>query len=110
MKPGQPATKRLLEKYGDHSICVRYLYDADRGRKYKTVELTVKEKDRSGPRRIISPHKIVAVQVALNDMEPQRRIKQAGDKWNSARRLWELSYGQVVALKLEGRMEKKPFC
>ncbi len=28
LKPGQKGTKRLVEKYGDALLCVRYRYDA----------------------------------------------------------------------------------
>ncbi len=31
LKPGQKGTKRLLEKYGDTLVCVRYRYDERRG-------------------------------------------------------------------------------
>jgi hypothetical protein len=109
LKPGQPGTKRLLEQYGARLISVRYIYDAERRRKYKTVELVIEEEAWSGPQRIISPHEVVGVQVALGELELQRRVKQAGGKWNPARRLWELRYGQVVALKLESRIDPKHF-
>ena len=108
-KPGQPGTKRLLEKYGAQLVCVRYRYDPVRGVKYKTVELLIEEEAWNEPRRIISPHEIVGVQVTLSEIELQRRIKQAGRKWNPARRLWELKYEQVVALKLESRIDPKHF-
>jgi len=36
---GLNGTKRLVEQYGDRLVCVRYGYDAERKRRYKTVEL-----------------------------------------------------------------------
>ncbi len=41
----------------------------------------------------------------LAEVELQRRIKQAGGKWNPARRLWELRYDQALKLGLKGRIE-----
>ena len=64
---------------------------------------------RGGPRRIISPHEVGDVQVALSKIELQRRSKQADGKGNAARQLWELKYEQVMALKLESRIDPKPF-
>jgi len=44
LKPGQKGTKRLVEKFGDSLICVRYRYDESRGVRLKTVEIVVEEK------------------------------------------------------------------
>ena len=44
LKPGQNGTKRLVEKYGDTLLCVRYRYDELRGVRLKTVEIIVDEK------------------------------------------------------------------
>jgi len=51
LKPGQDGTKRLVEKYGDALLCVRYRDDEQRGVRIKTVELIEEEKPyRSGRR------------------------------------------------------------
>lgn len=44
LKPGQRGTKKLQALYGDRLICVRYRYDAENGRRLKTIELIVEEK------------------------------------------------------------------
>lgn len=44
LKPGQKGTRKLVEKYGDSLLCVRYRYDEKRGVKLKTVEIVVEEK------------------------------------------------------------------
>ena len=41
MIPGQPGTKKWLEKYGDALICVRYRDDHQSQRRLKTIELVV---------------------------------------------------------------------
>ncbi|WP_322512865.1 hypothetical protein [Chloroflexus sp.] len=44
LKPGQRGTKKLQAMYGDRLVCVRYRYDAEHGRRLKTIELIVEEK------------------------------------------------------------------
>jgi len=44
LKPGQKGTRRLVEKYGDALLCVRYRYDEIRGVRMKTVEIVVEER------------------------------------------------------------------
>jgi hypothetical protein len=41
LKPGQKGTKQLLTQYGDRLVCVRYCYDAERKKRFKTVELII---------------------------------------------------------------------
>jgi hypothetical protein len=39
LQPGQPGTKRFVEKYGEGLICVRYRYDSTNMKRITTVEL-----------------------------------------------------------------------
>ena len=39
LNPGQRGTKKLVTKYGERLICVRYRYDDEKKKRYKTVEL-----------------------------------------------------------------------
>ena len=41
LNPGEKGTKKMVETYGDQLVCVRYRYDVQRKRRYKTVELIV---------------------------------------------------------------------
>lgn len=50
LKPGQKGTRRLVEKYGESLLCVRYRYDAKRGVRLQTVEIIVEEKPDISPR------------------------------------------------------------
>jgi len=43
LKPGQKGTKKLVEQYGSRLVCVRYRYDAQTKKRYKTVEIIVDE-------------------------------------------------------------------
>ncbi len=45
LKPGQRGTKKLQAMYGDRLVCVRYRYDPDTGRRFKTIEIIVEEKE-----------------------------------------------------------------
>ena len=55
LKPGQKGTKQLLAQYGDRLICVRYRYDAQRKKRFKTVELLVAERDWKPPPPSLRP-------------------------------------------------------
>ena len=101
LKPGQRGTKKELAQYGDKLVCVRYRYDAQRKKRYKTVELIVDEVDWT-PR----PRKdaMVGVRVKWGEAAVARRVKLAGGQWNAKQKVWELRYGQVRALGLEERM------
>lgn len=43
LAPGQNGTKKLVEKYGSRLVCVRFRYDEQRQRRYKTIELIVED-------------------------------------------------------------------
>ena len=43
LEPGQKGTRQLLSQYGDRLVCVRYRYDAQQKKRFKTVELIVAE-------------------------------------------------------------------
>ena len=49
LKPGQPETKRLVKKYGDSLLCVRFKYDRESRQRLKTVELIVEKTDWTPP-------------------------------------------------------------
>lgn len=41
LKPGKRGTKKLVRKYGNRLVCVRYRYDENTGMRYKTIELII---------------------------------------------------------------------
>jgi hypothetical protein len=45
LRPGQKGTKKLVTRFGDRLICVRYRYDTTRRKRFTTVELIVDESD-----------------------------------------------------------------
>lgn len=102
LRPGQRGTKRLVAQYGDRLVCVRYRYDAQQHKRYKTIELIVSEADWAPAPP--SPHTIVAVRVAFSETKLRTAIKAAGGRWDQARRVWRLSYGEVAVLDLVDRI------
>ena len=108
LKPGQKGTKQLLAQYGDRLICVRYRYDAQRKKRFKTVELLVAERDWEPPRPRFAHDQIVGLRVAFADVAVRERVKQVGGTWNPERRVWQLRYDRVVALGLNSRIVDEP--
>lgn len=99
LKPGQNGTKKLLDCYGDRLVCVRYRYDVQERKRYKTVELIVDAADWEPPL-----DSIVHIRVGLDEADLRRQIKRARARWDMGKKLWELSYGQVKALNLQDRI------
>jgi hypothetical protein len=104
LKPGQKGTKQLLAQYGDRLICVRYRYDLQQKKRFKTVELLVAERDWEPPRPRFAHDQIVGLRVAFAEVAVRARVKQAGGTWNPERRVWQLRYDRVVALGLTDRI------
>jgi hypothetical protein len=108
--PGQKGTKKLLQKYGDNLVCVRYRYDAERNRRYKTVELIIDEVPWVAPRRetdvkkAVSTDRIVAVRVDYGEKGIRNLVKEAGGKWNSVEKVWSLPFRKAVEFGLEKRI------
>jgi hypothetical protein len=104
LKPGQKGTKQLLTQYGDRLVCVRYRYDAQRKKRFKTIELIVAEREWEPPPPRFAADAIVGVHIGFAEVELREQVKQMGGKWNRSHKVWELRYGHVVALKLEARI------
>lgn len=99
LKPGQPGTKKLVEQYGAELVCVRYRYDDQRGKRYKTVELIIEESAYAPPSKL-NPDTIVGSRIALTEAVLQKKVKHAGGTWNRSHQLWEIRYDRVVKLGL----------
>lgn len=104
LKPGQRGTKKLVDEYGDRLLYVRYRYDPTRKRRFKTVELIVEEIPWAPRPGRISRKTIVGVKVTTRETVLRQQVKQAGGKWNSVTKLWELPYQATVDLGLEERI------
>jgi hypothetical protein len=83
---------------------VPYRYDAQRKKRFKTVELLVAERDWQPPRPRFAPDQIVALRVPFADVAVRDRVKQAGGTWDPQRRVWQLRYDRAIALGVEDRI------
>ncbi|HLF26737.1 MAG TPA: hypothetical protein VJG32_10395 [Anaerolineae bacterium] len=104
LKPGQPGTKKQVAEYGDKLVCVRYRYDVQKKKRYKTVELIIEEVDWQPQLKPLPADTLLLVKVKWGELELARQVKQAGGKWNADVRAWELRYDRVVQLRLEERV------
>lgn len=101
LKPGQRGTKRLIEKYGDDLVCVRFRYDANLRQRLKTVELIVERTDWSPPPPRFTSDTVVPLIIAAADMQARTQAKAAGAKWNPEKKLWFVKYGLIAGTPLE---------
>lgn len=101
LKPGQNGTKKLLARYGERLVCVRYRYDEARALRATTVELIVSQgpwQPRKRVRRVPrSPHGMVYVRIPYDQQELRIKMKLLGALWRPRHRLWELPWGAVTA-------------
>ena len=118
-RPGARGTARLLAKYGERLVCIRYRYDPARRQRYKTVELIIGEEDWQPP----APHphaqeprqkapegfraRRVGVRIAYNESELRKQIKAAGGMWDPSERLWFIPEEYVRRLGLVQRVAKR---
>ncbi len=112
LQPGAKGTSRLLRKYGDRLVCVRYRHDSQRKKNLTTIELIIDERDALGGYSPMNPREPSAKQqvpILVNYLESELRVevKEAGGVWDPKAKAWLLPYGQVKALGLEQRIIKE---
>ena len=106
LRPGQPVTRKLVEKYGERLVCVRYVYDAAAGRRLKTVELvieTVPWKPNARKRRR-EDDDVVYVRIAYHEADLRERAKRLGAIWRQPQKLWEITFRDSKRLEIEDRI------
>ncbi len=110
LRPGDKGTKKLVNKYGEKLVCVRYRYDKARGIRYKTVELIEEEtpwevsKTEFEKPKIPAPTERFGIRIGFNETDLRDQAKQIGGIWRPRHKLWELSYAQIIALGLMDRI------
>ena len=98
LAPGANGTKKLVERYGDRLVCVRYRYDRERRTRIKTVEL-IEDESPWMPAPLIYLVKIGYEEGALRE-----KVKAAGGRWNATKKLWLVTGAEVRRLSLEDRV------
>ncbi len=101
LKPGQKGTKRLVEQYGDALICVRYRYDENTHKQYKTVEIIVSESEWIPPPAKYLDGAIVPLKIGINEKVLQGQVRAAGGRWDKQKKVWFVPYGCIAGTKLE---------
>lgn len=94
LKPGENGTRRLVERFGDSLLCVRYRYDAIRDVRIKTAEIIVDEKPGKGMPRIRETD-YVLVEVPFTMKALRERLKGVGAKWVPEQKLWRVRWGLI---------------
>jgi len=107
LHPDQDGAKQLRERYGERLVCVRYRYNEATKERWKTVELIIEKSAWEPPTPKWQADTRVALQVAAREREVRQQVKAAGGKWNPKTVVWELPYGQAVALGLTARIVAK---
>ena len=106
LRPGQPGTRKLVERYGDRLVCVRYVYDVAAARRLKTVELVVQSvpwKPRVRKQRR-QDDDVVYVRIAYHETELRERAKRLGAIWRQPQKLWEITFRDSKRLRIEDRI------
>jgi hypothetical protein len=113
LRPVQDGTKKLVEKYGDRPVAVRYRYDEYTRTRLKTVSWSRSQpwspsqscantSRRSGEP---APSDRFGVRVGSNEVELRDRVKQVAESGaRKTSRMWELTYAQIQAMGLEERI------
>ena len=104
LQPGDRGAKQLHEQYGEQLVCVRYRHDEQRQKRYKTVELIVKEYTWHPEEKRAPSERTVQIRVAASERKVRLQVKQAGGIWNPQLQVWELPYDHVSALGVESRI------
>ena len=106
LKPGQKGTKRLVEKFGDSLLCVRYRYDENRGVRLKTVEIVVEEKPWK-PFLRYRDEDMVSIIAEFTEKALRGKLKSVGARWDPEEKLWRVPYGSIRGnAELEERILK----
>jgi hypothetical protein len=61
-------------------VCVRYRYDTQRKKRFKTVELIVAERDWEPPAPRFTAETIVGVRIGFAEVDLRERVTQVGRK------------------------------
>jgi len=101
LRPGQKGTKKLLAKYGDALLCVRYRYDVQSRTCFKTVELIIEKKPWTPSSHRFKNDTHVPVRIGYGDKDLREKAKAAQGKWDPKTRAWHIQFGKIKGTELE---------
>lgn len=105
LRPGQPGTKRLAEKYGDALLCIRFKYDAKSRQRLKTVELIEERANWTPPEPHYAPDALVPLCIEGYDLHARAQAKAAGGRWDPEKRRWFVKYKKIAGTALESYIQ-----
>ena len=72
--------KKLLQRYGDNLVCVRYRYDEEKMMMFKTIEIIVDNKPWQADTKKIPKNKIMNIRIAIDEIDPNvAKVEGAAD-------------------------------
>jgi hypothetical protein len=107
LKPGQNGTKQFVKQYGDALVCVRYRYDAEARKQYKTVEIIVSESDWTPPPAKYPDSTLVPLKIGIKETAAQAQVRAVGGRWDQGKKLWFVPYVCIAGTKLEKFIDKE---
>ena len=114
LRPGEAGTRKLVARFGDKLVCIRYRVDAARGVRYTTVELIVDQapltERRVNPSSSSFPDRnpMVGVKIFFREDVLREKAKEEGAIWRPRQKLWEMPLQTARRLGLEGRIVSDP--
>jgi hypothetical protein len=103
LRPLQPGTLKLLRRYGDALVCVRYREDATRTTRYTTVELVVESRPASRKAR---DGEAVEVRIEWRETTLRARAKSLGAELDPQTAMWKMTYRVARILGLTDRLQR----
>ena len=101
LRPLQSGTLKLVQRYGEALICVRYRESHDRTTRYTTIELVVE----TGPAKSRGrDSEMVDIRIEWRETTLRARAKALGAKLDKHTALWRMPYRAARILGLTDRV------
>lgn len=97
--PGERGAIKLVHKYGDRTVCVRYRIDEAGTRRYTTIELLVES---AAVQK--KPPAVVAIRVGFTETALHATLKAEHARWDRLAKVWRLPRATARRLKLVDRI------
>lgn len=126
LRPGQRGTKKLVKRFAEELLCVRYRYDESTGKRFKTVELILEEKDwkpsaqaqATVARRrqdAVAPEDrwpdqhLVTVEIPITRGDLHEQLREIGARPERHRpEHWRLPFAEAIRLRLRKFIQTSP--
>ena len=101
LQPLQPGTLKLLARYGESLVCVRYREDPERSTRLTTVELVIETRATRGRGR---DKQWVELKIEWRESTLRQRAKALGAVLDPETALWRMPYRAARILGLTDRI------